>query len=51
MAARFTEGRWDGEAYSLDAAVLARRLEERRATAPAVERPRGCPMMSAKTGG
>lgn len=51
MAARFTEGRWDGDAYSLDPAVLARRVEERRATAPVMERPRGCPMMRAKTGG
>lgn len=51
MAARFTEGRWDGDAYSLDPAVLARRLEERRATATVVERPKGCPMMRANTGG
>ena len=51
MAARFTEGRWDADVYSLDPAVLARRLEERRATAPVVERPRGCPMMHANTGG
>lgn len=51
MAARFTEGSWDGDAYSLDPEVLARRLAERRATAPVIERPRGCPMMRAQTGG
>lgn len=49
MAARFTEGTWDADAFSLDAAVLARRAERRLAAAePAVERPlRGCPMMGA----
>lgn len=51
MAARFTEGRWDGDAYSLDAAVLARRADRLRTAAPAVERPRGCPMMRARSGG
>lgn len=51
MAARFTEGTWDAEAFSLDAAVLARRAERQRAAAmPVVERPlRGCPMMRART--
>lgn len=50
MAARFTEGSWDADAFSLDAAVLARRAERQRAeAAPAVERPlRGCPMMRAR---
>lgn len=48
MAARFTEGTWEADAFSLDAAVLARRAERRRAEEPAVERPlRGCPMMRA----
>jgi hypothetical protein len=48
MAARFTEGSWDADAFSLDAAVLARRAERQRAAAPAGERPlRGCPMMRA----
>lgn len=49
MAARFTEGTWEADAFSLDAAVLARRAERRIAeAAPAVERPlRGCPMMRA----
>lgn len=51
MAARFTEGRWDGDAYSLDPEVLARRLAQRRASAPVADRPRGCPMMRAQTGG
>ena len=40
MAARFTEGRWDGDAYSLDPEVLARRLAQRRASAPVADRPR-----------
>jgi hypothetical protein len=50
MAARFTEGTWDADAFSLDAAVLARRAERQRiAAAPTVERPlRGCPMMRAR---
>lgn len=50
MAARFTEGTWDPDAFSLDAAVLARRAERQRAAgAPVVERPlRGCPMMRAR---
>ena len=51
MAARFADGHWDADRYSLDPAVLSRRLEERRATAPVIERPRGCPMMRATTGG
>ena len=52
MAARFAEGQWDGDAYSLDPAVLARRRQERQAAAPVVERPmRGCPMSRANTGG
>ena len=52
MAARFVEGGWDPEAYSLDAAVLARRQAEREAARPAAEpAPRGCPVMRAKTGG
>ena len=52
MAARFTEGTWDADAFSLDAAVLARRAQRQRAAAaPAVERPlRGCPMMRARAG-
>ena len=52
MESRFAEGRWDGDAYSLDPDVLARRRQQRQATAPAVERPmRGCPMARAKSGG
>jgi hypothetical protein len=51
MAARFTEGGWDADAFSLDATVLARRADERREAAPVVERPiRGCPMMQARGG-
>lgn len=51
MAARFVEGTWDGDSVSLDAAVLARRADQRRAAAPTVERPlRGCPMMRARAG-
>lgn len=52
MAARFAEGQWDGDAYSLDPAVLARRRQQRQAAAPVVERPmRGCPMARTNTGG
>ena len=51
MAARFVDGRWDADRYSLDAAVLKRRRQQQLATGPVVERPRGCPMMRAKTGG
>jgi hypothetical protein len=52
MAARFTEGTWDADAFSLDPMVLARRLERQRAAAPVLERPlRGCPMMQGKAGG
>lgn len=52
MTARFAEGGWDAEAYSLDAAVLARRQAEREAAVPAAEpAPRGCPMTRARTGG
>ena len=45
MAARFVDGRWDADRYSLDPAVLERRMQQQLATAPVVERPRGCPMM------
>ena len=50
MAARFTEGVWEADAFSLDPKVLARRAERQRAAAmPVVERPlRGCPMMRAR---
>lgn len=52
MAVRFVEGGWDGDAYSLDAAVLARHRDKLRASMPAVEPPmRGCPMMRARAGG
>ena len=52
MEARFAEGQWDGDAYSLDPAVLARRRQQRQAAAPTLERPmRGCPMARANTGG
>jgi hypothetical protein len=52
MAARFVEGGWDPEAYTLDAEVLARRRQRREAAMPPVERPMGgCPMMRAKAGG
>lgn len=51
MEARFAEGQWDADAYSLDPEVLERRRRQRQAAAPAVERPRGCPMAArAKTG-
>ena len=51
MAARFVERQWDADRYSLDPAVLKRRQQQRLDTAPVVERPRGCPMMRANTGG
>ena len=52
MTARFAEGGWDPEMYSLDATVLARRQAERQAAMPATEpTPRGCPMARARTGG
>lgn len=51
MAARFVDGRWDGDRYSLDPAVLNRYTEQRREAAPVIERPRGCPMMRANAGG
>ncbi|MCW1960294.1 MAG: hypothetical protein KIH64_017450 [Mycobacterium sp.] len=52
MASRFAEGRWDADAYSLDAAVLERRRKERQAAMPKVERAMtGCPMMRARAGG
>lgn len=52
MAASFAEGQWDGDAYSLDPAVLARRRQQRQAAAPVVERPmRGCPMARTNIGG
>lgn len=51
MAARFVEHQWDADRYSLDSAVLKRRMQQRLDTAPVVERPRGCPMMRANTGG
>lgn len=52
MASRFAEGRWDADAYSLDAAVLERRRRQREAAMPQVERAMtGCPMMRARAGG
>lgn len=52
MAARFAEGQWDPEAYTVDPDVYQRRLTQRQETAPVIERPaRGCPMMAAKQGG
>jgi len=52
MEARFAEGQWDGDAYSLDPAVLDRRRRQRQAAAPVIERPmRGCPMARSNTGG
>lgn len=52
MAARFVDDGWDADAYSLDAAVLAHRREQRRAAMPVAEPPmRGCPMMRARAGG
>ena len=39
MAARFVDGRWDADRYSLDPAVLERRMQQQLATAPVVERP------------
>lgn len=52
MAARFTEGIWDADAFSLDPRVLARSLDRQRAAAPMLERPfGGCPMMRARAGG
>ncbi len=51
MAARFTDGQWDPDAYTLDAEVLERRRRQQRETAPTLERPmRGCPMARAQTG-
>lgn len=51
MAARFVEGGWNPDIYSLDAAVLAHRRAQREAQAPAAEPIRGCPMMRAKAAG
>lgn len=52
MAARFVEGGWDADAFSLDAGLLARRRDQRRAAMPAAEPSmRGCPMMRARAGG
>ena len=52
MAARFAEGQWDAEAYSLDAGVLTRRRGELAASTPALAPPmRGCPMMRARSEG
>ena len=52
IGARFAEGQWDGDAYALDPAVLARRRQQRQATAPVLERPpRGCPMARSNTRG
>ena len=50
MRRRFVEGAWDGDAYSLDAQVLARRQQRQEQARPPVER-RGCPMMQARTEG
>ena len=51
LAARFTEGTWDADDFSLDADVLARRAAQRQAAVPTIERPlRGCPMMQARAG-
>ena len=52
MSARFVDDGWDAEAYSLDAAVLARRRSEKRARMPTLKPPmRGCPMTSTTNGG
>lgn len=52
MASRFVDGRWDADAYSLDAAVLEHRRKQRQAAMPVVERPMtGCPMMRARAEG
>jgi hypothetical protein len=52
MASRFVDGIWDADAYSLDAAVLEQRRQQRQAAMPVVERPMtGCPMMRARAGG
>jgi hypothetical protein len=52
MAARFTDGTLDADAFSLDPMVLARRLDRLRAAAPVSN---GCcgvaPMMPATAGG
>ena len=51
LEARFAEGTWDADAFSLDAGVLARRAAQQRAAAPTTDRPlRGCPMMGARAG-
>jgi len=51
LAARFTEGTWDADDFSMDADVLARRAAQRRAAAATIDRPlRGCPMMGARAG-
>lgn len=50
--ARLLDGYWDADAYSVDAAVLARWRERQWAAAPAAPPPmRGCPMMRANAGG
>lgn len=52
MASRFAEGRWEPDAYSLDAAVLESRRKQRLEAMPKVERAMtGCPMMRARAGG
>ncbi len=51
MESRFVDGRWDADAFTVDPAVYTRRQQERKATQPVVERPRGCPMMRARTEG
>ena len=52
MEARFTEGDWEADAFTVDPAVFARRQQQRWATQPTLERPmRGCPMMQARAEG
>lgn len=52
MAGRFVEGRWDGERYSLDPAILARREQRLQAMAPPPQGPMGgCPMARARAEG
>ena len=52
MEARFTEGDWDADAFTVDPVVFARRQERKQSTQPIIERPiRGCPMMQARAEG
>lgn len=52
MEARFVEGDWDADAFTVDPVVFARRQERQQSIQPIIERPvRGCPMMRARAEG